>query len=99
MLNVANLKPQFFDAFLAGAKRTERRWRTRLDGRLEQIERGEPIALLEIGSDRCIRAEIIGVLRTDYDDGCLYSIRIREPRLTTAPGVRKIQGWHRREKL
>ena len=99
LLNVANLKAEYFSRIVAGTKRTEWRWRKRPDARLEAITIGEPIALLEIGSDRCIRATVRATMRFSYPTGYLYAIRLLKPRLTTAPGVRKVQGWHRRAKL
>lgn len=100
MLNVANLKPVYFEEFLSGRKRTEKRWRRRIDSRLESVEPGEPVILLEIGSDRAIEAIVRAKMRFDYPDGThLYSIRICNPVQVVAVGVRKIQGWHRRERL
>jgi|SRR5215467_9612764 len=99
MLNVANLEPVYFKRFLSGQKKIETRWRTRVDARLEAIEVGEPIVLLEIGSERGLRGVIGSVTRRDYTDGYLYKIRVQSPVLFRAPGVRKIQGWHRRKDL
>ncbi len=98
MINVANLDSKSFAAILAGRKRTEWRYRRRPDARLEAVAIGEPIVLLEIGSERAIKATVRAVVRFD-GSGYLYGIRLLKPRLTSAPGVRKIQGWHRRERL
>jgi hypothetical protein len=99
VLNVANLKPEYFANIVAGRKRTEWRWRRKSDARLDAIERGEPIVLLEIGSDRCICAIVRAIMRFSYPDGYLYAIRLLNPRLGTAAGIRKIQGWQRRVQL
>ena len=99
MLNVANLNPEHFRAIVAGGKRTEWRWRRKSDARLDAIERGEPIVLLEIGSDRCIRATVRAIMRFSYPTGYLYGIRLLQPRVGTDAGVRKIQGWQRRVQL
>lgn len=99
MLNVANLKPEPFAAIAAGRKATEWRWRRSIDPRLESVQDGEPIVLLEIGSTRAIRATVRHIMRFDYCRGHLYAVRLASPRVTSAPGVRKIQGWHRRERL
>lgn len=100
MLNVACLDPRWFREIEAGRKRTEWRFRQRPDARLEAVERGEPIALLERGSDRCIRATVRAIMRFDYGDGsCLYAVRLLNPRVTSAPGVRHLQGWVRRAAL
>jgi hypothetical protein len=94
------VKPVYFRAIFDGLKRTEWRFRRRVDPRLEAIEIGEPIVLLEIGSDRAIKAKVRAIIRFDYlDGGHLYAIRLANPRLSTAPGVRKVQGWHRRRSL
>jgi hypothetical protein len=85
VLNVCNLKPEYFAAIARGRKSTEWRWRRRPDARLEAVAIGEPIALLEIGSDRCLRATVRAVVRFDYPDHCLYAIRLLKPRLTSAP--------------
>ena len=100
MINIANLKPEYFAEILAGRKRTEWRLRKRQDPRLDAIERGEPIILLEIGSTRAIRATVRAIMRFSYRSGNqLYAIRLLNPCLMHAPGVRKIQGWSRRAKL
>lgn len=99
MLNVANLYPEHFNRILSGAKRTEWRARKRPDSRLESVRAGEPIVLLETGSNRAIRATVAAANRFDCDEGHVYGIRIKQPELFSAPGVRRIQGWHRRESL
>jgi hypothetical protein len=67
MINVANLKPVHFQAFIDGRKRTERRIRRRIDPRLEKIELGELVVMLEIGTRRAFVATIRHVIRFDYD--------------------------------
>ena len=100
MFNVANLKSEYFQAILDRKKSTEWRRRKRVDPILEKVTLGEKIALLEIGSARCILATVTAEVRFDYPDGhCLYAIRLGRPELVNAPGIKKIQGWNRREKL
>ncbi len=99
MLNVANLKPEHFERILSGAKRTEWRWRRKPDARLEAVKDGELIALLETGSDRMISATVRRCIRFDYRDGCCYAVRLANVQLGRAPGIRKVQGWHRRPAL
>jgi hypothetical protein len=102
MLNVANLEARHFAAILSGRKRTEWRHRVRgFDSRLEAVTVGEPVALLEIGSNRMIQATVRAKSKFEYDDGsATYAIRLADPKLKTAPaGLRKLQGWHRRQTL
>jgi hypothetical protein len=100
VLNVANVEKTYFAAFLSGRKRTEKRWRKRVDARLEAVKAGEPVVLLEIGSDRALRGTVSHIMRFDYPEGgYLYSVRVCALALIKAAGVRKIQGWHRRERL
>ncbi len=96
MLNIANLEPKHFARILSGEKRTERRWRRKVDGRLEKVTAGEPIILREIGSYRIIRATVRHVIRFDYEGGCLYSIRLADVDMEYEVGVKKIQGWLRK---
>jgi hypothetical protein len=101
MVNVANLNPEPFKEILDGKKRSEWRIRRRLDSRLEAVKVGEPVFLLEIGkSTRAIEASVRAAMRFDYENGmCQYAIRLKDPKLINVPGIRKLQGWHRREKL
>ena len=99
MLNVANLEPYWFAAILAGTKRTEYRHRRRIDPRLEAITRGEPLALLERGSDRVIHAVVVRVIRRQHEYGYQYAIAFNDVRAGRAQRIRKLQGWHRRTTL
>lgn len=101
VVNVANLDREHFERFLSGAKRTEWRWRSRIDPRLEAVTTGEPLYLLEIGSSRAIEATVRAMIRFDYPAHAshVYAVRVADPRLVDAPGIRKIQGWHRRAAL
>lgn len=95
MTNIANLYPQHFSRILSGEKRTEWRARKRPDPRLEAVERGEPIVLLECGTSRAIRATVAGKLRFDYDGGGhVYGIRLGHPELFICI-ARRVQGWRR----
>jgi len=95
MLNIANLTPYWFARFAAGDKQTETRWRLKIDSRLEAVEPGEAILLLEIGSDRCISAVVRHVIRFDFPRGYSYRFRLCSIRLGR-DGRRKVQGWLRR---
>lgn len=99
MVNVCCLNRAPFADIAAGRKRTEWRFRQRPDARLEAVTIGEPIALLERGSARCIKAHVRAIMRFDYPDGHLYAIRLLNPRVTSAPGIRHMQGWVRRAAL
>ena len=94
MLNLCCLDRKPFAAILAGSKRTERRWRSRPDSRLESIEAGESILLMERGSTRALSATIAHSMRFDFSDGHLYCIRLRAVRLVTSER-RHNQGWLR----
>ena len=99
LLNIANLYPQYFDAFLQGRKNTEWRERKRIDPTLEKINPGERVVLYECGSNRAIAATVVWVRRFDSPTHAtcshLYAIRLKKIGLF-AVAVRKLQGWHRR---
>ena len=62
---------------------------------------GETIARAGVGVDNIDvdEATVRAIVRFDYPAGCLYAIRLLSPRVTSAPGVRKLQGWSRRPAL
>ncbi len=95
MVNLACVDSGPFAAILAGRKRTEWRFRSRPDPRLEAIQIGEPIILYERGkSTRVIRAIVRATLRFDYHDGHVYAIRLADPQLGSDPRPHP-QGWLR----
>jgi len=108
MLNVACLNKVPFGEILSGEKRNEYRIRKRPDPRLEAVRRGEALIFLERGSDRAIQCTVVDCQRFDphdpddpdgdYDNYC-YDIAFRNVKLFSAPGVRHLQGWSRREGL
>ena len=99
MINVACLYPQYFRAILEGRKRTEWRDRKGIDSRLEQIRPGELVVLQESRTDRVLVATVRQVKRFRRGAGYRYGIRLTTPILDTAPGVRHLQGWQRRDSL
>lgn len=99
MINVACLYPQYFRAILEGRKQTEWRDRKRPDSRLERVRPGEIIVLQESRTDRVIIATVRHVKRFRRHDGYRYGIRLAEPVLDSAPGVKHLQGWQRRDNL
>lgn len=101
VLNVANLKQQFFQAVADHRKDYEYRIRSKPDARLDAIRPGEPIALLECGSRRVILATITAFDRMYSVGEYVYQIRISRKRqlIETPISLKKIQGWHRRQKL
>jgi hypothetical protein len=71
----------------------------RIDPRLEAVRPGERLCLLEIGSDRVIHAVVVRVSCRPHEGRYRYAITFSDVRPGRAQGVRKIQGWHRRESL
>ena len=107
MLNIACLNKAPFAEILSGEKRNEYRIRQRPDPRLEAIQPGERLVFLERGTDRALECTVVGCERFDphddpdgdYDNYC-YDIELSEKvKLVSAPGVRHLQGWSRRETL
>jgi len=99
MINVANLYPEYFQAIAEGRKRIEIRKRLRRDPRLESINIGERVALLECGSDRIIWAQIVRIEKALHHGLYCYYIHLSNISITSMPGIKKIRGWHRRESL
>lgn len=99
MINIACLYPQYFRAILEGRKRTEWRDRKSVDKRLESIRPGEMIVFQEARSDRVILATVRHVKRFRRGAGYRYGIRILQPLIDSAPDVKHLQGWQRRETL
>ena len=99
MINIACLYPQYFRAILEGRKRTEWRDRKDIDSRLESIRHGELLVLQESRSDRIILATVRHVKRFRRGSGYRYGIRIATPILSSAPGIKHLQGWQRRATL
>jgi len=99
MINIACLYPQHFRAILEGRKRTEWRERKYIDKRLESIRSGELLVLQESRSDRIIVATVCHVKRFRRGKGYRYGIRMATPILDSAPGIKHLQGWQRRDTL
>lgn len=99
MINIACLYPQHFRAILEGRKRTEWRERKDIDKRLESIRSGELLVLQESRSDRIIVATVCHVKRFRRGNGYRYGIRMATPILDSAPGIKHLQGWQRRDTL
>jgi len=107
MLNVACLNPIGFREILSGEKRNEYRIRKRPDPRLEAVQPGEQLIFLERGSTRALECTVESCERFDpHDEDApdaeeyCYDIEIAETvRLISAPGVKHLQGWSRRESL
>jgi len=99
MINIACLYPQHFRAILEGRKRTEWRDRKHIDKRLESIRSGELLVLQESRSDRIIVATVCHVKRFRRGNGYRYGIRMAAPILDSAPGIKHLQGWQRRDTL
>ena len=99
VINVACLYPHHFRAILEGRKRTEWRDRKRPDRRLESIKAGELIVFQEARSDRVILATVYHVKRFRRASAYRYGIRLAEPMLDYAPGIKHLQGWQRRDTL
>lgn len=94
MINVACLDSQYFDAILAGRKRTEERIRKRPDSRLENIRPGELVILLERRTTRTLVAPIRAVKRFGVPGRYSYRIRLGTPTLTRSNRPH-LQGWQR----
>jgi hypothetical protein len=100
MINIACLDREPFANILSGEKTTEYRTRKRCDPRLEAIQKGERLILLERGSVRGIKATVERKRRTKLKDGCIrYAIVFVNPKQFDATGIRHLQGWTRREGL
>ena len=99
IINVANLKPEFFNAFLNGTKDHEYRERKRINSTLEKITPGETVLMLEIGSNRAFTAIISFTLRyhCQSNDTYVYGFTLIDIKLIRLKNtIRKIQGWQRR---